>query len=166
MVQKLHCYREQTKAEIMLKKNPCEKGVKECGGDGVEAAAAGGACPEHSRRCASTAESPPVVTPGEAPTVLGTLPQSPRCLTRAPFGSSHLAATWHNRSTKGQHQGTSCSHPLRAHTRRTQPFIHPTFSSPTASPPCSTAMPAGDLIPSASFPSSTDTSWCRERCKG
>lgn len=42
MVQKLHCYREQTKAETMLKKkkNPCEKGVKECGGDGVEAAAA------------------------------------------------------------------------------------------------------------------------------
>lgn len=126
----------------------------------MEAAAAGGACPERSRRCASAAESPPVVTPGKAPTGQGTLPQSPWCLLRAPFGSSHPAPTRHKQSPEGQHQGTSCSHPLRAHTRRTQPFIHPTCSSPTASPPCSAAMPAGDLIPSASFPSSTDTSWC------
>lgn len=96
-----------------------------------------GSCSERSGRCASAAESPTVVTPGEAPTVLGTLPRSPRCLLRAPFGSSHPAPMRHNRSPEGQHQGTSCSHPLRAHTRRTQPFTHPTCSSPTASPPCS-----------------------------
>lgn len=50
MVQKLHCYREQTKAEVyFLKKIYCEKWVEECIGDVVETMSGSGACPVCSR---------------------------------------------------------------------------------------------------------------------